>query len=160
MALLRSGEPLTVPAAIRENEEMKNQNCKYCQAPERIDVALKTAELEITNLYVTFDQSYKGRCILALKTHKTEFFLLDKDEQAAFSRDLAKAAKAIWDAFKPDKLNYMVCGDLYPHFHMHLVPKYEGGKTWGVPFDMALSEKDAPPEAEFAAIAEEIRKRL
>jgi diadenosine tetraphosphate (Ap4A) HIT family hydrolase len=139
---------------------MKNQNCKYCQAPERIDVALKTAELEITNLYVTFDQSYKGRCILALKTHKTEFFLLDKDEQAAFSRDLAKAAKAIWDAFKPDKLNYMVCGDLYPHFHMHLVPKYEGGKTWGVPFDMALSEKDAPPEAEFAAIAEEIRKRL
>jgi diadenosine tetraphosphate (Ap4A) HIT family hydrolase len=54
----------------------------------------------------------------------------------------------------------MVCDDLYPHFHMHLVPKYKGGKTWGGPFDMALSEKNTPSEAEFAAIVEEIRKWL
>jgi diadenosine tetraphosphate (Ap4A) HIT family hydrolase len=139
---------------------MKDHNCKYCQAPEKIDVALKVAEQEITNLYVTFDQGYKGRCILALKIHKTEFFQLDKAEQAAFCRDLEKATKALWDAFKPDKLNYMVCGDLYPHFHMHLVPKYKDGKTWGGPFDMTLSEKDALPEAEYAALVEAIKKRL
>jgi hypothetical protein len=40
------------------------------------------------------------------------------------------------------------------------VPKYKGVKTWGGPFEMTLSEKDALSEAELAAIAEEIKKYL
>jgi diadenosine tetraphosphate (Ap4A) HIT family hydrolase len=54
----------------------------------------------------------------------------------------------------------MILGDLYPHVHLHLVPKYNGGKNWGSPFEMALSEKDILSPAELAARVQDIKKHL
>jgi diadenosine tetraphosphate (Ap4A) HIT family hydrolase len=125
-----------------------------------MDVAVRVAELEVSNFYLTKDQSYKGRCILSLKDHKTEIFQLDKEEQEAFGRDVSKATKALWETFSPDKINCLILGDLYPHVHFHLVPKYKGGKSWGAPFEMALSEKEVSSPAELAAIALDIKKHL
>jgi diadenosine tetraphosphate (Ap4A) HIT family hydrolase len=125
-----------------------------------MDIAVRVAELEVSNLYLTRDQTYKGRCILSLKDHKTEIFQLDKQEQEAFGRDVSKATKALWETFSPDKLNYLILGDLYPHVHLHLVPKHKGGKTWGSPFAMTLSEKDVLSPAELAAIVQDIKKHL
>jgi diadenosine tetraphosphate (Ap4A) HIT family hydrolase len=139
---------------------MKEANCRYCAGADEMDVALKVAELEVSNLYLTRDQTYKGRCILSLKDHKTEIFQLDKQEQEAFGRDISRATKALWDTFSPDKLNYLVVGDLYPHVHFHLVPKYKGGKSWGGPFEMPLSETDVLAPAELAARAQDIKKHL
>jgi diadenosine tetraphosphate (Ap4A) HIT family hydrolase len=101
------------------------------------------ADLEVTNLFMTKDQSHPGRCLLALKFHKTEFFQLSLEEQQAYARDLSRATKAIYDAFTPDKLNYGVFGDNVPHFHIHLVPKYKGGKDWGKAFDNVVRAETA-----------------
>jgi diadenosine tetraphosphate (Ap4A) HIT family hydrolase len=139
---------------------MKEADCRYCANADEMDIAVRAAELEVSNLYLTRDQAYKGRCILSLKDHKTEIFQLDKQEQEAFGRDLSRAAKAIWETFSPDKLNYMIMGDLYPHVHLHLVPKYKGGKNWGGPFEMTLSEKDVLSQAELAGIAQDIKRHL
>jgi diadenosine tetraphosphate (Ap4A) HIT family hydrolase len=97
---------------------------------------------------------------LALKEHKTEFFQLDADETAAFGRDMAKASKAIYDAFKPDKINYAAFGDTYPHLHFHLVPKYKGGKSWGGPFELASDPNGSLPEEELAGLIKTIREKL
>jgi len=32
------------------------------------------------------------------------------------------------------KINYAIYGDLVPHLHYHVVPKYRGGPNWGEPF--------------------------
>jgi diadenosine tetraphosphate (Ap4A) HIT family hydrolase len=139
---------------------MKEANCRYCADADEMDIAVRVAELEVSNLYLTRDQAYKGRCILSLKDHKTEIFRLDKQEQEAFGRDVSKATKAVWETFSPDKLNYMILGDLYPHVHLHLVPKHKDGKSWGSPFEMALSEKDVLSPAELAALAQDIKRHL
>jgi diadenosine tetraphosphate (Ap4A) HIT family hydrolase len=137
---------------------MEHENCRYCTGEE--DVAIKVADLEASVLYLTKDQGYRGRCILALKEHKTEFFQLDDAGRAAFAKDLSRASKAVFGAVSPDKLNYAVFGDLYPHFHIHLVPKFKDGKTWGGPFEPALQADAAAPEKELASLAGEIKKRL
>ncbi|GHV65236.1 HIT family protein [Spirochaetia bacterium] len=137
---------------------MDASECRYCQ--DTVDWAEKVADLSASTLYLTKDQSNKGRCILAVKGHHGEPFQLPDQEWAAFSADLRRAAKALNSAFKPDKINYGAYGDTYPHFHFHIVPKYRGGKSWGGPFDMNLAPQRTVPDAEFESIIAEIKKYL
>ena len=137
---------------------MKADNCRYCS--KGTDIAEVVADLEVSTLYLTKDQSYKGRCIIALNDHKTELFQLDPGELQAFSRDMARAAKALYEIFKPGKINYAAFGDTYPHVHFHLVPKYEGGKSWGTPFELAMSSDNTASPEELAARIKEIKSKL
>jgi diadenosine tetraphosphate (Ap4A) HIT family hydrolase len=63
-----------------------------------------------------------------------ELFHLDRDTLQRFTRDVARAAAALQRAFEPDKINYAIYGDLVPHLHYHIVPKYRNGPGWGEPF--------------------------
>jgi diadenosine tetraphosphate (Ap4A) HIT family hydrolase len=137
---------------------MKDQNCRYCTSAD--DISEVVAELEVSKLLLTKDQTYRGRCILALKDHKTEVFQLESEELQAWARDLARSAKAIYQAFSPGKINYGVYGDTYPHFHVHLVPKQKDGTSWGGPFELTLSADKALPREELLSIADEIKKYL
>ena len=137
---------------------MKEANCRYCTGEE--DVAVKVAELEVSCLWLTRDQTYKGRCILSLKDHKTELFQLEPAELEAFGRDMARAAKALYETFSPAKINYAAFGDTYPHVHFHLVPKYKDGKSWGSQFELPLSSDKLASPGELAERAGEIKKHL
>jgi diadenosine tetraphosphate (Ap4A) HIT family hydrolase len=137
---------------------MKNSNCRYCTCAD--DISVKVADLETSALLLVRDQKYKGRCILALKNHRTEVFRMSSGELAAWARDLSRATKALQETFSPDKINYAAFGDLYPHFHVHLVPKYKGGPEWGGPFLLDLSEDNFAPPEELAERAEQIRKNI
>ena len=137
---------------------MAVENCRYCT--RTTDIMEVVAEFEVSVLYIVKDQSYRGRCILALKEHKTEVFQLSAGEVEAFGRDMAKASKAIYEAFKPDKINYAAFGDTYPHVHFHLVPKYQGGKSWGGPFELAPNPDKFLPSEELAGLIKTIREKL
>ncbi|MCL1818510.1 MAG: HIT family protein [Spirochaetaceae bacterium] len=137
---------------------MKADNCRYCS--KGTDLAEVVADLEVSTLYLVKDQSYKGRCIIALNDHKTELFQLGPEELQAFSRDMARAAKALYEIFKPGKINYAAYGDTYPHVHFHLVPKYDGGKSWGQPFELPPSPENFASPEELAARIKEIKSKL
>jgi diadenosine tetraphosphate (Ap4A) HIT family hydrolase len=140
------------------SEPVKDPNCRYCTCAD--DISVKVADLETSALLLTRDQTYKGRCILALKDHRTEVFMMTPDELAAWARDLSRASEAIWKTFSPDKINYAAFGDLYPHLHIHLVPKYKDGPEWGRPFLLDLSGDNLLPPEELEKRAEQIRKNL
>lgn len=135
----------------------KHQDCRYCT--RGTDIMEEVADLEVSVLYAMKDQAYRGRCIIAAKDHVTEVFKLG-DGAAAFGRDLARASKAIYEAFSPDKINYATYGDSYPHLHMHLVPKYKGGKSWGGPFDLAPDPAGFVSENELKEIIKKLRDKL
>jgi diadenosine tetraphosphate (Ap4A) HIT family hydrolase len=85
---------------------------------------------------------------------------MSAEEAEAFARDMAKASKAIYDAFLPDKINYAAYGDTYPHVHFHLVPKYKDGKSWGGPFELALNPDNAAPKNEIDELIKRIKEKL
>jgi diadenosine tetraphosphate (Ap4A) HIT family hydrolase len=112
-------------------------DCQYCRRDARLtQVAIEIGRMDVSTLYLFREQTYKGRCIVALNTHETELFRLDEDALRRFSRDVAAAAAAIQQAFSPAKINYAVYGDLVPHLHYHVVPKYKNGESWGKPFEV------------------------
>jgi diadenosine tetraphosphate (Ap4A) HIT family hydrolase len=143
---------------MTSNESVKDPNCRYCTCAD--DISVKVSDLETSALLLARDQKHRGRCILALKDHKTEMFQLAPGELAAWARDLSRAAGALWKTFSPDKINYAAFGDLYPHLHVHLVPKYKDGPEWGGPFLLDLSKDELMPPEELEKRAGQIRKNL
>ena len=136
-------------------------DCKYCShSAELFDIAIPIRDFEMSELYLMKNQIYKGRCIIVCKQHRKEIFELSENELKSYMSETAQAARAIKSAFSADKINYAVFGDTVPHLHFHLVPKYRDGRSWGVPFEMDPKPWTSLEEREYAAIIEEIRKKL
>jgi diadenosine tetraphosphate (Ap4A) HIT family hydrolase len=111
------------------------KDCFYCARDARLTkILIQVCRLEVSTLYLFREQTYRGRCVIALDVHETELFQLDPAALQHFTRDVARAAAALRRAFGPDKINYAIYGDLAPHLHYHVVPKYRGGPSWGEPF--------------------------
>jgi len=136
-------------------------DCLYCRKDQRLqDLMIEIAPLDASTLYLFKEQTHRGRCVVAYRTHVNELFELPDGELTGFMRDVARAAKAIKAAFGPNKINYGAYSDKLPHLHMHLVPKYEGGAAWGTPFEMMPANKKLLSEAEYLSLIKTIKAQL
>jgi diadenosine tetraphosphate (Ap4A) HIT family hydrolase len=138
-----------------------SQTCIYCNQDERLDkLMIEIGKLRVSTLFLFREQTHKGRCIVALNEHQKEFFHMPQDMQDAYMRDVAQAAKAVETAFSPDKINYGAFGDTMPHVHFHIVPKYEGGATWGKMFEMNPVENKHLIDEEYQEIIQQLKAAL
>jgi diadenosine tetraphosphate (Ap4A) HIT family hydrolase len=111
------------------------ESCFYCEENEKLNsMMLKIKELHWSMVYLNRNQTLPGRCIVAYREHKTEYFELTTEANAGFFFEVSITAQAIKNVFNPDKINYATYGDLVPHAHFHLVPKYKNKIYWGNPF--------------------------
>lgn len=135
-------------------------NCFYCEDGEkRKSLMIEICKLDYCTVYLNRDQKHKGRIVVKFKDHKTEYFQLTKEENAGFFAELALAAKAVFNLYHPDKINYATFGDGVPHVHVHVVPKYNGGLNWGAPFDDSLP-KQLLSDEEYEAMVKEISAEI
>ena len=135
--------------------------CLYCRQDQRLqDLMIAVAPLQVSTLYLFKEQTHRGRCVVAYRAHVNELFELPDSELTLFMQDVARAAKAIKDAFAPNKVNYGAYSDKLPHLHFHLVPKYEGGTAWGAPFEMMPASKQLRSDSEYAVLIAALRAKL
>ena len=140
---------------------LQAEECFYCARDARLfRLMIEICPLETSTLFLFREQTYRGRCVVALNTHRTELFQLDGETLSAFSRDVAKAAAALQRAFGADKINYAVYGDLVSHLHVHVVPKQKGGPTWGEPFAVHPSPPTYLSEAGYQEVITAIKRHL
>ncbi|TDF97111.1 HIT family protein [Paenibacillus piri] len=138
-----------------------SQDCIYCAKDERQEkLMIEIGQLRVSTLFLFREQTYRGRCIVALNEHQTEFFHLSQDKQDAYMRDVAQVAKAIEQAFNPGKINYGAFGDTMPHVHFHIVPKYKDGAAWGKMFEMNPAENKQLTDEEYEEMIGKIKQHL
>ena len=136
-------------------------DCLYCRKDQRLtDLMIEISPLQVSTLYLFKEQTYRGRCVVAYRGHVNELFELPDAELALFMQDVARAARAMKAAFNPAKINYGAYSDKLPHLHMHLVPKYVDGPSWGTTFTMMPEPKQHLSGADYAALGEQIRQAL
>lgn len=142
---------------------MKDNQCAYCMRKEKPELYQKfgyyVCDLKTSSLYIFREQSHPGRCIVAYKDHVSELVDISPEERAEFLEDIARVAKAIHLAFKPDKINYGFYGDTGKHLHCHLCPKYKDQFEWGGVFLMNPHEKELS-DKELAEVANKITQYL
>lgn len=138
-----------------------DENCFYCSKNQDLNsIMIKICDLEVSTVYLFKEQTYKGRCNVVFKEHKSEITDLTEEEAAAFIKDVRKVAKSIQKTFNPDKINYGAFADTMKHLHFHVVPKYERGPSWGKTFYMMPQPKTLLNEEEYSELINRIKFNL
>ena len=99
--------------------------CKQFRLDEKEDEhLLYICDLPFSRLFLAKNQFIKGYCVLICRSHVIEPYELSKKERAGYFDDLALAASALQTFFKADKMNYNLLGNIVPHLHTHILPRY------------------------------------
>jgi diadenosine tetraphosphate (Ap4A) HIT family hydrolase len=105
-------------------------SCGICATIGALRLGRRTgdlvAELEHSWVVLGDAQYYRGYCVILAKTHATELYRLSPGEAHALFDEQLAVGKAIAGALNPRKLNYECLGNLEPHVHWHVFPRYEG----------------------------------
>jgi len=129
---------------------------KPCPLCERVANAAKdpmlVAELE-TGVAVLFEhQFFRGYTLFISKRHASELFELDAGWRARFLKEMTRVARAVHAAFKPRKMNYELLGNVVPHLHWHLIPRYADDPKPGAPiWEIEAGVREVKPSAAEAA---------
>jgi len=97
------------------------------------DADLRIIELEHSFVTLNRDQYFPGYCLLFTRQHVTELFYLDRSVRSGLMEEVSRVAEALYAAFRPDKINYELLGNMVPHIHWHLVPRYTSEPLWPRP---------------------------
>lgn len=114
------------------------ENCIFCKIANGKIPAATLYEDENFRVILDLGPASKGHALILPKSHAANIYELS-DEMAAKAMILAKKmATAMTAALKCDGFNIVqnngeCAGQTVFHFHMHLIPRYEGdqvGITW------------------------------
>lgn len=67
---------------------------------------------------------YPGFCRVILNRHAREMTDLDRHERDRLMSAVWKTEQAVRDVLRPDKINLASLGNVVPHLHWHVVPRF------------------------------------
>lgn len=94
---------------------------------------LRIAELEFCSVMLNRDQFFPGYTFVFPREHVTELFHLDRNFRSDLMEEVTAVAAALYRLFKPAKMNYELLGNMVPHMHWHLVPRFAADSLWPRP---------------------------
>jgi diadenosine tetraphosphate (Ap4A) HIT family hydrolase len=114
---------------------VNGDGCWLCAPrPDSNDYWDLVAPLSVSSLYLAKNQTYRGQCQLVFDPrHVARLDELTPDEYAAFAGDLLLAQRAVAAAMNPDHMNVESLGNVVPHLHWHIIPRYIDDARWGMP---------------------------
>ena len=121
---------------------------------------LRITELKQCYVLLNRDQFFPGYTFVFSKEHVTELFHLDREARAVLIEEISSMADALNRVFKPDKINYELLGNMVPHMHWHLTPRFRTDRLWPNPIWAAPHEEVNLSVAEYAERIELIRKAI
>ena len=70
------------------------------------------------------DPDYPGLCRVILERHMSEMTDLSAPERARLMDAVFAAEAALREVLAPDKINLASLGNVVPHLHWHVIPRY------------------------------------
>ncbi len=118
--------------------------------------------IELPHSYVTLnrDQFFPGYTLLFTKDHVTELFHLDRDVRSALMEEVSAVAQALYTVYEPAKVNYELLGNMVPHIHWHIVPRFSSDPLWPRPIWAEQHEERCLTPDEYLQRIENIRSVL
>jgi diadenosine tetraphosphate (Ap4A) HIT family hydrolase len=127
---------------------VRGENCMACDEVQSgfTEEGFIVARLQLSHLRLMRNQWVPGYSVLVCTRHAPEPYDLSADEQALFFQDLVRATQALDRVYAPIKMNINILGNLVPHLHAHLLPRYYGDPAPGRPIDPQLQRVTLTPE--------------
>jgi diadenosine tetraphosphate (Ap4A) HIT family hydrolase len=134
-------------------------DCPMCRRWEK-EKDLRVVELPHSYVTLNRDQFFPGYTLLFTKDHVTELFHLDRDVRSALMEEVSAVAGALFAIFKPAKINYELLGNMVPHIHWHIVPRFPSEPLWPRPIWAEAHEEVILSADEYRQRIEIIRSAL
>lgn len=133
--------------------------CPMCSRWD-VDADLRIVELPHSYVILNRDQYFPGYTLLFTKNHATELFHLHRDVRAALMDEVSLVAEALYSTYTPAKINYELLGNMVPHIHWHIVPRFSSEQLWPRPIWAEPHEELLLPPDEYRQRIETIRSYL
>lgn len=145
-------------------------NCLICERIQMIKENTNkyfVTELETGYVVIGDHQFFRGYTLFLCKEHTTELHFLEEAFKKKFLYELSLVGEAVYNAFKPDKLNYELLGNGDAHLHWHIFPRRDGdtdvkGPVWWTDRNKMYSDDVRPSDEELNimkdALLQEFRK--
>ena len=72
------------------------------------------------------EPGYPGYCRAVWQAHVAEMSALDAAERDHFMRVVLEVEAGLREWLRPDKINLASLGNLVPHLHWHVIPRFRG----------------------------------
>lgn len=90
------------------------------------------------------DADYPGFCRVILNRHVKEMTDLDPAEQARLMTVVFAVEAAVREVLAPDKINLASLGNVVPHLHWHVIPRYADDRHFPNPIWGEAQRQAAP----------------
>ncbi len=143
-------------------------NCLICERIEMIKNGTNpyfVCELETGYVVLGDHQRFKGYTLFLCKNHATELHQLPYDFKMKYLEEMSLVAEAVYNIYKPEKMNYELLGNGDSHIHWHLFPRVEGdtptkGPVWWLPREEMWNDKFRPSKEELELRTKELKDEI
>lgn len=109
-------------------------------------------------------QFYKGYMLFLSKIHVDELHKLGQI-RTLFLSEMAIVAEAVFNVFKPNKLNYELLGNTDRHLHWHIIPRYKtdpkpNAPIWIIDKNIRYAETARPSKEELKIFIGQLNQEL
>jgi len=129
-------------------------SCELCDSPGG-DLVWQNALCRVVRVD---DPDYPGFCRVILNRHVKEMADLPELERQAVMHVVFAVEQALTTLMHPDKINLASLGNLVPHVHWHIIPRFKSDPDWGKAPWRENESSLAPADAQ--ALAARIREKL
>ena len=102
------------------------ENCVLC-GTDSAEVIYRTGKWRVL---LVDEGNLPGFCRVVLNDHVAEMTDLPADERNALMEVVWLVEQAVRDAMQPDKVNLATLGNMVPHLHWHIIPRYKDDATF------------------------------
>lgn len=100
------------------------------------------------------EPAYPGFCRVILNTHVREMTDLSPADRQRLMSVVFAVEAAVREVCQPDKVNLASLGNLVPHVHWHVIPRWKDDRCFPEAIWAAAQREGTPP------LAEDFRSRL
>ena len=133
-------------------------NCELC-TQDGGEIIFRNDFLRIV---LVADADYPGFCRVICNAHIAEMTDLPIPQRSQLMMTVCKVEQAIRHVMRPDKINLASLGNMTPHLHWHVIPRYKEDKhfpqsVWGV---AQREASPAPPSGWRATLISRIQQEM
>jgi diadenosine tetraphosphate (Ap4A) HIT family hydrolase len=101
------------------------EDCRLCRAPNEDEQSVDILVNESWHVYAPW-QITPGAFMVQTRRHVAGLWLLDSIESESLGGVLRDVADAIRQVYSAEKVYMVALGEMYPHFHVMMLPRVAG----------------------------------
>ena len=105
------------------------------------------------------DQDYPGFCRVILNRHVKEVPDLKRAEREHLMLVVFAVEESVREVMRPDKINLASLGNMTPHVHWHVIPRFKRDRHFPNPI-WGESQRESLPQALDANIVDALKKAI